>query len=138
MNGVYTRLGGQHVDSWSESFFRPIVNKINKPKKPQVNIKDVKQFFRLFVVSTVIRPEFDGQDKNKLEMPSVPSTVKTTHINSIMKWPVISNIEDIIKSKELLVLKKIERKNKFTKIEGLDPANNSGGPKSFNCTLILC
>ena len=138
VNGVYTRLGGQHVDSWSESFFRPIVKKINKPKKPQVNIKDVKQFFRLFVVSTVIRPEFDGQDKNKLEMPSVPSTVKTTHINSIMKWPVISNIEDIIKSKELLVLKKIERKNKFTKIEGLDPANNSGGPKSFNCTLILC
>ena len=138
VNGVYTRLGGKHVDSWSESFFRPIVKKINKPKKPQVNIKDVKQFFRIFVVATVIRPEFDGQDKNKLESPDVNSKVQTKHISTIMKWPVISNIEDIIKSKELLVLKKIERKNKFTKIEGLDPANNSGGPKSNECTLILC
>ena len=42
-----------------------------KQKAPKININDVKQFFRLFVVSTVIRPEFDGQDKNKLESPAI-------------------------------------------------------------------
>ena len=41
VNGVYTRLGGQHVDAWSEEIFRPIVDKFNgkdkksKSKKPK-------------------------------------------------------------------------------------------------------
>ena len=52
VNGVYTRLGGVHVDTWSEAIFRPLVEKFNKKDKPQVNIKDIKQFFRIFVVST--------------------------------------------------------------------------------------
>jgi DNA topoisomerase-2 len=138
VNGVYTRLGGQHVDAWSESIFRPIVNKFNKPKKPQINIRDVKQFFRIFVVSTVINPEFDGQDKNKLESPSIKVSVQKKHINTICKWSVIAQIEDIIRGKEMVVLKKAERKNKFVKIEGLDPANNEGTKYSSECTLILC
>lgn len=63
VNGVYTRIGGAHVDAFAEAIFRPIVEKFNKKGKPQLNIKDVKQFFRLFVVSTVINPEFSSQDK---------------------------------------------------------------------------
>ena len=138
VNGVYTRLGGQHVDSWSESLFRPLVQKFNKPKKPSITIRDVKQFFRLFVVSTVVKPEFDGQDKNKLESPTIVSEVKKTHINTILKWSVMSDIEDIIKSKEMVALKKTEKRKKFVKIEGLDPANNAGTKLSSECTLILC
>ena len=138
VNGVYTRLGGQHVDAWSEAIFRPIVSKFNKPKKPQINIRDVKQFFRIFVVATVINPEFDGQDKNKLESPSISVSVQKKHINAICKWSVISEIEDIIRGKEMVVLKKAERKKKFVKIEGLDPANNEGTKYSTECTLILC
>ena len=139
VNGVYTRLGGQHVDAWSEALFRPIVNKFNKKGKPQLTIKDIKQFFRIFISSTVVNPEFDGQDKNKLENPPVPASVKKTHIDAICKWDVMDNIEDIIRSKEMVVLRKAERKKKgFVKIEGLDPANNAGGALSTQCTLILC
>ena len=69
VNGVYTRLGGVHVDSWSETVLRPIVEKFNKKdNKPQINIKDVKQFFRFFIVSTVVNPEFSSQEKVKLEV----------------------------------------------------------------------
>jgi DNA topoisomerase-2 len=145
VNGVYTRLGGQHVDAWSEAIFRPIVDKFNgkdkktKSKTPKINITDVKQFFRLFVVSTVVRPEFDGQDKNKLESPQVPAQIKTTQINSICKWSVMDNIEDIIRSKEMLVLKKAEKgKKKNVKVDGLDPANNAGGKYSSDCSLFVC
>jgi DNA topoisomerase-2 len=145
VNGVYTRLGGQHVDAWSEAIFRPIVDKFNgkdkktKSKTPKINITDVKQFFRLFVVSTVVRPEFDGQDKNKLESPQVPAQVKTTQINAICKWSVMDNIEDIIRSKEMLVLKKAEKgKKKNIKVDGLDPANNAGGKYSSQCSLFVC
>lgn len=140
VNGVYTRLGGQHVDAWSEAIFRPLVNKFNKKGKPTINIRDIKQFFRLFVVATVVNPEFDSQDKNKLESPSLSDvSVTARNINTICSWSIIANIEDIIRAKEMVVLKKTERKKKgFTKIEGLDPANNAGGKYSEHCTLILC
>ena len=139
VNGVYTRLGGQHVDAWSEAIFRPIIIKFNKKGKPSVNITDVKNFFTLFIVSTVVNPEFDGQDKSKLENPQVEAIVKKSHIDTIMKWSVAELIQDIIQSKELLTLKKTERKKKsFIKIEGLDPANNAGTAKSRECSLILC
>jgi DNA topoisomerase-2 len=140
VNGVYTRLGGQHVDAWSEAIFRPLVNKFNKKGKPQLNIKDIKQFFRLFVISTVINPEFDSQEKNRLESPAISGvTVSARNINEICSWSIIANIEDIIRAKEMVVLKKAERKKKgFVKIEGLDPANNAGGKYSTDCTLILC
>jgi DNA topoisomerase-2 len=141
VNGVYTRLGGQHVDSWAEALFRPIVDKFNeknaKSKIPKINITDVRQFFRLFVVSTVVRPEFDGQDKNKLESPAVDAVVKKTHIAEIFKWSIMDNIEDIIRAKELVVLKKAEKVSKKTKIEGYDRANKSGTKDSINCTLFI-
>lgn len=139
VNGVYTRLGGQHVDTWSESLFRPILDKLNKKDKPQVTIRDVKQFFRIFVVCTVNRPEFNGQEKDRLESPSIETEVKPSVITKIMKWSIINNLRDIIKGKEMVVLKKTERKKKgFVKVEGLDQANFAGTNKSTECVLILC
>jgi len=140
VNGVYTRLGGVHVDSWSETVLRPIVEKFNKKDKtPQITIKDVKQFFRFFIVSTVVNPEFSSQDKEKLEAPKIQSSIKSTEINKILKWSVIGELEDIIKLKEMSVLKKSEKKKKgYTKIEGMDNANNAGGKLGYQCSLILC
>jgi len=63
VNGIYTKLGGQHVDAWSEAIFRPLVDKFNKKGQPTLNIKDIKQFFRIFVVSYVVNPEFESQNK---------------------------------------------------------------------------
>ena len=101
VNGIYTRMGGQHVESWSETIFRPIVEKFNVKNKnnkiTKINIADVKQFFRIFVVATVVRPEFNGQNKDKLESPMVPSSIKATQINAINKWSVMDSIEDIIR-----------------------------------------
>ena len=140
VNGVYTPLGGVHVDSWTETVLRPIVEKFNKKdKKPQITIKDVKQFFRLFIVSTVINPEFSSQEKVKLEAPKIESSIKSTEINKILKWSVIGELEDIIKMKEMSVLKKSEKKKKgYVKIEGMDHANNAGGKLGYQCSLILC
>jgi DNA topoisomerase-2 len=137
-NGIHTPLGGTHVDSWTEGIFRPIVEKLNKPKKPQINIGDIKKYFRLFVCATVKKPEFDSQSKRKLEGPEVKADVKKTHITAITKWSVMERLEDIIRLKEMVVLKKSERKKRgYEKVEGLDPANNEGGTKGKECTLIL-
>ena len=96
VNGVYTKAGGVHVDAFSEAIFRPIVEKFTKKNRPSVNIKDVKQFFRIFVNSLVVNPEFNSQDKEKLEFPKIDATVKSSEINKILKWEVISEIEDVI------------------------------------------
>lgn len=134
VNGVYTSLGGTHVDSWAEAIFRPIVKKLSKPKGPSFTLSDVKKFFRIFVSVKVVNPEFESQSKHKLES-SVKASTKTKDINDIMKWSVI---DDIKLSKEIVALKKLERKKKsFVKVEGLDPANNEGGKFGRDCTLIL-
>jgi DNA gyrase/topoisomerase IV subunit B len=140
VNGIYTKLGGEHVDGWSEALFRPIVDKFNSKKgTPSLNIGDIKRFFRLFVVSYVVNPVFESQSKNKLESPSVKAVVKNSDIAKIMKWSVIEDIEDIIKSKEMIVLKKTEKKKRgYVKINGLDQANKAGTKESHLCSLILC
>ena len=135
VNGVYTSLGGTHVDAWVEAAFRPIVTKLSKTKGSSTyTISDIKKFFKIFVSVKVVNPEFESQSKHKLES-SVEANIKQKDINTILKWSVIDEIK---RSKELGVLKKIERKKKqFVKIEGLDPANNEGGKYSSDCTLIL-
>lgn len=137
-NGIYTPLGGTHVDAWNEALFRPLLDKINKAGKPQLNISDIKKFFKLFIVATVKKPEFDSQSKTKLESPSVKVEVKKSHISTIASWSIMERLEDMIRAKEMAVLKKTERKKRgHERIEGLDPANNEGGTKGRECTLIL-
>lgn len=139
VNGIYTKDNGVHVDAWIETLLRPIVEKFNKKKtSPQITIRDVKQFFRLFVVVTVDKPCFESQSKNKLESPSVDTDVQKKHILKISKWSSIVNIENVLKSKEMNMLKKTEKKKKFVKIDDFDPANLAGTKHSKDCCLILC
>lgn len=139
VNGIFTKLGGTHLDAWSDAIFRPLLEKINKKGKPQLNIKDIKQYFRIFVIATVVNPHFESQSKYKLESPKIEASVKTADIAKIMKWSVVSDIQDIIRSKEMIVLKKSEKKKKgYVKIEGLDNANYAGTKNSHLCSLILC
>jgi DNA topoisomerase-2 len=138
-SGICTPAGGVHVDPWVEALFRPILKKKNKGKKITVNIREIKRFFRIFVVATVKNPTFESQSKNKLESPKITAVVKSTHVLTIMKWSVMEKIDDIIKAKEFGILKKSEIKRKgFTRVEGLDPANLSGGKRSNECVLIVC
>jgi DNA topoisomerase-2 len=136
-NGINTPLGGTHVDAWSEALFRPIVERFNKPKKPQINIGDVKRVFKLFVVATVNKPSFDSQSKLKLESPSVQAEVQEKYIKTIMKWSIIKSLEDIIYMKELAALKKMEKKKGGRPPKDLSDANNAGSKLGRDCILII-
>jgi len=139
VNGVYTKSGGIHVDGWSEALFRPLVTKLSKKDGPKLSITDVKKFFRIFIVSTVIRPEFDGQEKNKLEYGDLDIVVKPSVFTNIKKWDVMQKIEELINFKDMKALKKIERKKGVKiKVEKLNDANNAGKKDSHKCALILC
>jgi DNA topoisomerase-2 len=137
-NGIYNPLGGVHVDAWTEAIFRPLVVKFNKKGRPVLNIADIRRCFKIFVVLSIPNPEYDGQDKRKLEAPKVAAEMKTSHIAKIAKWSIASRIEDAISRKELVVLQDIERKKKgYIKVEGLDPANNQGGKLGYKCGVIF-
>ena len=41
VNGVYTSLGGTHVDAWAETLFGPIVTKLSKPKGTSFTLLDI-------------------------------------------------------------------------------------------------
>lgn len=140
VNGIFTPKG-THVDAWCEALFRPLLQKINKPKKPQLNMGDIKNFFHIFLTISVNKPAWDSQSKLLLESPKVSdieTDVKKTHISTLMKWNILDQLEDIIRAKEMIGLKKTERKKRsYTRVEGLDPANNEGGKHGRECTLIL-
>lgn len=137
-NGIYTPLGGTHVTAWTEALFRPILNKLNKPKKPQLTINDVRSYFRIFVVASVDQPKFDSQSKLKLEAPTLDANPKKTHITTILGWPVVQMLDDVIRMKEFALLQKSERKKRgHVRVHKLDPANNEGGKKGRECTLFI-
>ena len=165
-NGILTTEGGVHVDSWSEAIFRPIVNKINKVKPPpkekkkktktelekekkaktktkkqnyQVDIKQVKNHFAIFVDTEVDNPVFRGQNKTflggKTDGTDIETKIKRTDIPQIMKWDVIEDIKRYLEIKEMSDLK---GKRGFVKIEGYDAANNSKKiAKRRGCVLCI-
>ena len=137
-NGVQNSEGGIHVEEWSKAIFRPLLPRFNKKNKPQVNIRDIKQFFRIFIKCDLPNPEFSSQSKTYLTTPSPTVYVSKKNIDALMKWDFASKVRDIIQGKELLTLKKIEKKKKtFQKIPGYDPANNAGSKDANKCVLIF-
>ena len=112
--------------------------KFNKKNKPTVSIRDIKQFFRILIKADLPNPEFSSQSKTCLTAPTPKPKVTKKHIATLMKWKFADKVQDIIKGKELLTLKKVEKKKKtFQKIPGYDPANFAGTKKSGECVCIF-
>lgn len=138
INGIITKDGGVHLDAVSTELWKNLLPKFNKTKTHITN-KDLKPYFMIFVNAWAPNPEFNSQSKTKLLSPAFNFKLETKHINAIMKWKFVENINDLIRSKDLLSLKKTEKKQRgYKKIEGLDHANLAGSKQSSECTLILC
>jgi DNA topoisomerase-2 len=139
VNGVFTKKGGVHVDGWTDKIFKTLSQKINsKHKNLKLTSRDMRQYFRVFVNCTIPNPEFATQSKNKLVSPKIKVDVDVKKITPLLKWDFMEDIRKMIKMKEMMTLKKSERKRGHKKIEGFDPANKAGGKCSSQCTLILC
>lgn len=155
VNGCYTPKG-VHIDSWLDPLFRPIVDKINskgtrkkkeetkvvkskaktKKERPKINIGNVKDYFMIFVNAWLDKPEFTSQSKIELSAPEMKIKVDEKSINKLMKWSFVSKIEDQIKMKEFMSLKKTQTKRGETVIlAGYDKANKAG--KSPGCILAV-
>lgn len=138
VNGLRTKDGGKHVDAAVEAVCRPLATKL------KVTLREIKPLFRFLVVSVVVNPEFNGQEKNLLEAPSVKlEAIAASTVNKLLKFTDRNGAS--VKS---LLLSQIEDKEKKTlakavatkslAIEGYDRANYSGTTRSSECVLILC
>lgn len=137
INGVYTKDGGVHLDNISNEFFKLLCQRFNKDKT-NVTPKDLKPYFMIFANTWAPNPEFSSQSKTKLLAPPFNDKIDTKYIDKVMKWCFVEKVNDLIKSKELVNLKKVEKKKGFKKIDGLDHANLIHSKQSNECTLILC
>lgn len=135
VNGVFTSEGGVHTESIVNELMTQLLPKF---AKNGITAKDLRQHFMIFVCAWIPNPEFSSQSKTKLLSPALPFTLESKHVSQIMKWSFVQKVNDLIKAKQLLTLRKTEKKTKqFKQIEGLDPANLAG-KHSQDCTLILC
>ena len=140
VNGAFTNEGGRHLDLWSEAIFRPIVDKLNKKfnkggKVVKLTIRDIKEYFMIFINSTVNQPTFNAQTKNKLVSPDVEVKVPKTFVNHILKWEFIKQIEQKINSK---ILNTLNKNNKKVRLDDKIDDAYYAGKKSELCTLIIC
>lgn len=142
VNGIFTRDGGVHVDKWLEALFRPVLEKLNagagSDKKKLLDMRDIKKYFFVFVFADLDKPSFDTQSKHKLNGPSVTVDVKPVHIQKLLKWDFVQQIEESQKLKEMLTFQKeTERKKGQVKVEKLEDANWAG-KAGKSCVLCLC
>ena len=141
VNGINTPQGGVHVDVWTEKILRPVVDHYTKKNRPTVDIKDVKKFFRFFVVCNLPNPEFTSQSKTQLTSPVPKIIISDKELkkvcSKICSWENTKGINDIIDGKELVALKKTTSKKHHGIIENYDRANKAGSKESEHCTCLL-
>ncbi len=133
VNGIRTKNGGVHVDAWVEAVCRPILKKVKC-----ATLRDVKPFFSFVITTTVVNPTFESQEKNTLETPTISADpITPTQVTKILKWSIGAAIKDgVVEKEKKKVVKTIAAKQ--PSIDGYDKANFAGGPKSSECTLIVC
>lgn len=141
VNGIQTKNGGKHVSAWVEAVCRPIIEKLKgrKSTTTTLTIKDIKPFFKFLIVTRIPNPEFEGQEKNELRTNVKVDPITTYQVGKIMKWSIGDDLKALMLVKEKKhVTKVIAAGFKHPVIDGYDKANNAGGLKRKDCTLIVC
>lgn len=142
VNGIFTRDGGVHVDSWRTTLLGSIRDAMNKSKKTEIKVtlKDVDMYFILFVRCELDKPEFNSQTKHCLRSPK-PKAVKPTpqQISTMMKWEFVFFLTEKLKYRENLKVKRTDGTQRSIVGLGnkLDDANWATTKNSTECSLYI-
>lgn len=144
VNGIRTRAGGRHVDTWMQSLCKALINQMGMTRELSgtrpLTVKDIKQHLRILLISTLPNPEFDSQEKNRLEAPGVTTPPFTDQVlkKILNTWGLKKAIQDSHLARETVkAIKTISEPRKI--IPGYDKANHCDSPKyASQCTLFIC
>lgn len=144
VNGIYTSKGGTHVQYILNQIVRKLISYIETKKKVKVKASVIKEQLMIFLNCVIENPAFDSQCKDYLNTP-VPKfgssvTVSDKVIDKLAKMGVMKTALSLNEVKQSSAAKKTDGKKSKTirGIPKLIDANYAGGPKSAECTLILC
>ena len=143
VNGIYTSKGGKHVDYIVNMICKRFAEIIHKKEKIIVKNSYIREHIFLFINCIIVNPSFDSQTKDYLTTISSKfgSTCKLSDklFENLVKIGLIDRVLETYQFKESKQIKKTDgkKKNRIYGIPKLDDANEAGGKKSSECTLIL-
>lgn len=145
VNSVYTYDGGSHVNYIIDQITPYLRDKINKKYKTDILPGQIKNHIFLFVNSTIIRPNFSSQTKEKLisDVKNFGTEIKLDDkfLGNIYKSELTNRITDWLEQKKNADEKKAEREaNKSlskVKVDKLVDCKWAGTNKKDKCRLIL-
>ncbi|KAJ1598558.1 hypothetical protein NDA14_003520 [Ustilago hordei] len=144
VNNIATIKGGKHVDHVADQVISRLIEQVKKDKKTgKVMPNQVRQQLWVFVNCQIVNPTFDGQTKETLTLKQSAFGSKWTltddFARKIIKSGVVDNIVSFARYKQDQALKKTDghKRTRITNIPKLEDANNAGGRKAKDCTLIL-
>ena len=144
VNGIYTSKGGKHVEYILNQIVKKVCDVIEKKKKIKVKPATIKEQLMLFVNCTVENPAFDSQTKECLTTTTAKfgssCAVSDKFIDKVIKLGVMDQAISLNDIKHTADGAKTDGK-KTRRVRGipkLTDANEAGGPRSAECTLILC
>lgn len=134
VNSVYTKDGGTHCDYIINQIIYALKEKIKKKYKIELMPAQIKNHIFLFVNSTIIRPSFSSQTKEKLisnqKAFGTEIVLSDKFIKEIFKSEIIQSILDWAKRKseadEAAALRKAQKNLDRTKIAKLIDAKKKG------------
>ena len=152
VNGMMTPDGGVHVDACSKSLAGPLVEMINgvgrgkkdkdkgkdAPKPIKLTQADVKPHVSMIINTRLPDPKFKGQTKTMLASPTPRIEIDEQTLRPVMKWQLVERLYAALEAKMFKTLSKTDgKKRRHIKLKkGID-ANDAGGPKSMDCTLMI-
>jgi len=146
VNSIATTKGGTHVGYIVDQMVSKMMTAVKKKASKELNIKpfQIKNHLWVFVNCLIENPSFDSQTKENmtLSQKSFGSTCELSEkfIKSVQGCGVMDSIMNWVKFKTQEKLNSKCSATKRTKLKGiakLDDANDAGGAKSRDCTLIL-
>lgn len=142
VNSVYTYDSGTHVDFILNQIVPYLREKLNKKYKTDILPGQIKNHLFLFIDSTIIRPAFSSQTKEKLilEPKNFGTDIKLTEkfLGNIYKSEITNSIADWLDQKKSADEKKAEREvNKSLSKVRVEKLIDATGKDRSKCVLYI-
>jgi len=145
VNGIATFKGGRHVDYIVNQIVKGITEAIEKKRKIKVSTQSIKEQLMLFLRCDIDNPAFDSQTKECMTTPvgkfGSVCEVSPAFVKKVMDLGVADTACEVSELRENKAAARKANGSKVRTIRGIanfSDANMAGGPKSSDCTLILC
>jgi len=142
VNGIYTRLGGKHVETVSRDVLTDFCE-LAKKKRLDLKPGQIRDSVVFFINATIVNPAFDSQTKENLttavaKFGSKPK-ISAKFVEQLGKLGLFDEAKAALEAKAAKDAKKTDGKKRSTLhgIPKLVDANWAGTAKSTECTLIL-